>query len=89
MAGMDLDAGQVDLPGPVFDIQHADGGLPGGDDLPPVRVEGALVKRALDLFVPPPDGRDVLAHGGLMRIKNNHACPISGTFYDRGHLRAS
>jgi hypothetical protein len=68
MAGVDFDAGQVDLPGAVLDIQHADVSLPGGDDLPSVRVEGALMKRALDLLVPPPDRRDVLAHGGLVKL---------------------
>src|SRR6202035_3410795 len=66
--GVDFDAGQVDLPGAVVDIQHADIGLPGGDDLPSVRVEGALMKRALDLLVPPPDRRNVLAHGGLVQL---------------------
>jgi hypothetical protein len=49
----DFDAGQVDLPGAVVDIQHADTSLPGGDDLPSVQVESALMKRALDLLVPP------------------------------------
>src|SRR5260370_15672766 len=68
MAGVEFDARQVDLPRAVVDIQHADIGLPGGDDLPSVRVEGALVKRALDLLVPPPDRRDVLAHGGPVQL---------------------
>jgi hypothetical protein len=31
--GADLDAGQVDLAGALFDVEHADVGL-GGDDLP-------------------------------------------------------
>jgi hypothetical protein len=39
--------------GAVVDIQHADIVLPGGDDLPSVLVEGALMKCALDLLVPP------------------------------------
>ena len=47
------DAGQVDRPGAVVDIQHADIGLPGGNDLPSVRVEGTLMKRVLDLLVHP------------------------------------
>jgi len=68
MAGVDFDAGQVDLPRAVVDVQHADISLPGGDDLPPVRVEGALMKGTLDLFVPPPDRRDVVAHGGLVQL---------------------
>jgi hypothetical protein len=67
MAGVDFDARQVDLPRAVVDIQHADPGLPGGDDLPSARVEGAVMKRALNLLVPPPDRRDVLAHGGLVQ----------------------
>ena len=53
IAGIDLDAGQVDLPGAVINIQDAGTGLPGSDDLPPVRVEGALVKCALDLLITP------------------------------------
>jgi len=53
MAGVDFDAGQVDLPGAVVDVQHVDTGLPSGDDLPSVQVESALMKRALDLLVPP------------------------------------
>jgi hypothetical protein len=40
-------------PRAVVDIQQAGIGLPGGDDLPSVRVEGALMKGALDLLVPP------------------------------------
>src|SRR2546429_8551382 len=67
MAGVDFDARQVDLPRTVLDIQHADIGLPGGDDLPPVRVEGAVMKRALNPLIPPPDRRDVVAHGGLVQ----------------------
>jgi hypothetical protein len=53
VARVDFDAGQVDLPGTVIDIQHADIGLPSVDDLPSARVEGALMERALDLLVPP------------------------------------
>ena len=53
MAGVDFDPGQVDLPGAVAGIQHADISLPSGDDLPSVRVESALMKRALDLLVHP------------------------------------
>jgi hypothetical protein len=68
MAGVDLDAGQVNLPEAVLDIQHADVGLPGGDDLPSVRAECTLMKDALDLLVPPLDRRDVLAHGGLVQL---------------------
>ena len=68
MAGVDFDSGQVDLPGAVVDIQHADIGLPSGDDLPSAHVEGAIMKRALDLLIPPPDRRDVLAHGGLVQL---------------------
>jgi len=68
MPGVDFDAGQVDLPRAVVDIQHADIGVPGGDDLPSVRVEGAVMRRALDLLVPPPDRHDVLAHGGLVQL---------------------
>jgi len=37
----------------VVDIQHADIGLPSGDDLLWALVEAALMKRALDLFVTP------------------------------------
>jgi hypothetical protein len=68
MAGVDFDAGQVDLPGAVAGIQHADTGLPSGDDLPSVRVESALMKRALNLLVPPPDRRDAFAHGSLVQL---------------------
>jgi hypothetical protein len=68
MAGVNFDAGQVDLPGALADIQHSDIGLPVGDDLPSARVEGALMKRALDLLVPSPHRRDVLAHGGLVQL---------------------
>jgi hypothetical protein len=68
MARVDFDAGQVDLPGAVVNIQHADISLPGGNDLPSVRVEGTLMKSALDLLVPPPDRRDVLAHGVLVQL---------------------
>ena len=39
MVGVEFDAGQVDLPWAVLDIQHAGIGLPGGDDLPSVRVK--------------------------------------------------
>ena len=67
MAGVDLDARQVDLAGTVVDIQHADAGLPGCDDLPPVRVEGAVMKRALNLLVPSPGRRDVVAHSRLVQ----------------------
>jgi hypothetical protein len=49
MVRVDLDAGQVDLARAVIDIQHADIVLPAGDDLPSVHVEGARMKRALDL----------------------------------------
>ena len=38
---------------------HADHGEPD---------ESALMKRALDLLVPPPDRRDVLAHGSLVQL---------------------
>jgi hypothetical protein len=48
-----LDAGQAGLPGAVDGIQHAGTGLPSGDDLPSVRVESALMKRAPDLLIPP------------------------------------
>ena len=44
-----------------------DAGLPGGDDLPPVRVEGAVMKRALNLLVPSLGRRDVVAHGRLVQ----------------------
>jgi len=67
MAGAGLDARQVDLAGTAAGIQHADAGLPGGDDLPPVRVEGAVMKRALNLLVPSPGRRDVVAHGRLVQ----------------------
>jgi hypothetical protein len=42
--------------------------LASGDDLRSARVKGALVKRALDLLVPLPDRRDVLAHRGLVQL---------------------
>ena len=65
MVRVDFDAGQVDLARAVVDIQHADIGLPVGDDLPSVHVEGARMKRALDLLVPPPDRGDVGAMAAL------------------------
>jgi hypothetical protein len=67
MAGIDFDARQVDLPRTVVDIQHADIGPAGGDDLPSARVEGAVMKRALNLLVPPPDRRDVVTHRSLVQ----------------------
>jgi MFS family permease len=69
MAGEDLDAGEVDLARPVFDVQHADICPAGGDDLPAVRVEPAGVEATLALLVPPPDRGDVAAHGGLVQAE--------------------
>ena len=37
----------------VTGIQNADTGLPGRDDLPSAQAEGAVMKRALDLLIPP------------------------------------
>jgi hypothetical protein len=39
------------------------------DDLPAARGEPAIVGVALALLVPPPDGGDVLNHGGLVQLK--------------------
>src|ERR1022692_748490 len=59
--GVNLDPGQVDLAGAVFDVKHADVLPADGDDLPAVRVEGPCLEVPLDLLVPPPDHGDVLA----------------------------
>src|SRR6185312_8193229 len=66
MAGADPDARPADLAGTAAGIQHAGAGRPGGDDLPPVRVEGAVMTRALTLLLPSPGRRDVIAHGRLV-----------------------
>src|SRR5712691_9692714 len=68
MAGEDFDAGEVDLGGTVFDVEHADVCPAGGDDLPAARIEPAGVEAPLDLLVPSPDRGDVAAHGGLVQL---------------------
>src|ERR1022692_3393581 len=69
MAGMDLDAGEVDLAGTVFDVEHADVRSAGGDDLPAALVKPAGVVVMLALFVPSPDRGDVAAHGGFVQLE--------------------
>src|SRR5215469_1486006 len=65
----DLDVAEVDLGGPAFDVDHADVRPVGGDDPPAAGIEGTVVIGALPLFIPPPDGRDVAAHGGLVQLE--------------------
>src|SRR5712691_7035487 len=69
MAGEDFDAGEVDLGGTVFDVEHADVCPAGGDDLPAARIEPAGVEATLALLVPSPDRGDVAAHGGLVQAE--------------------
>jgi hypothetical protein len=66
---VDLDAGEVDLAGTVFDVEHADVCPADGDDLPALRVEPAGVESTLALFVPSSDRGDVAAHGGLVQLE--------------------
>jgi hypothetical protein len=67
--GVDFDAGEVDLGGPVFDVDHADVCPVGGNDLPVSWLELAGVGVPLALLVPSPDGGDVFAHGGLVQLE--------------------
>jgi hypothetical protein len=66
MIGEGFDAGEVDLCGTVFDVEHADVCPADGDDLPAAGVEGAGVETTLDLLVLSPDRGDVFTHGGLV-----------------------
>lgn len=61
MIGVDFDAGEVDLDGAVFDVEHADACPAGGDDLPAARVEGTLPSRRSSLHQVNRD-LDYLAH---------------------------
>lgn len=70
MVGADFDAVQVDLGGPVFDVDHSDV-CPVGDDLPPPGVELAGVGVPLALLVPSPDGGDVPPMAALCNWKQN------------------
>src|SRR6516165_1989058 len=78
IVGMDLDARNVDLAGPVFDVEHADVCLTGGDDLPPAPVESASVGSTLRLVVPPPDRGDVVTHGRLVQLVAEFAVSRGG-----------
>lgn len=69
LAGVDLDACEVDLTGPVFDVEHADVCPAEGDDLPAAWAERAGVELALDLLIPPPGRGDVAAQGGLVQLE--------------------
>src|SRR6266571_335090 len=89
MAGVDLDAGEVDLGGTVFDVQHADVCPAGGDDLPAARVEPAGVEATLALLVPSPDRGDVAAHGCLVQLEAELAVGGGGRPQrDAGHAAA-
>src|SRR5258708_24859637 len=69
MVREDVDAGEVDLVRAAVGVEHADVCAVGRDDLPAARLEGADVETALDLVVPAPDRRDVVAHGGLVQLE--------------------
>jgi hypothetical protein len=89
MPGVDLDAGEVDLAGAVFDAEHADVCPARGDDLPVAGVEGAGVEVALDFLVPSPDRGDVADHGGFMQPEAELAVGGSGRPQrDSGHTAA-
>src|SRR5215831_15313810 len=89
IAGEDLDAAQVDLGRTPLDVDHADVGSVGGDDLPAVRVEAAVLETTLALLIPPPGGGDVVAHGGLVQLEAELA--VGGrdrAQLDGGHVAA-
>jgi hypothetical protein len=54
----------ADLAGTAAGIDHAGAGRPGGDDLPPVRADGAVMTRALTLLVPSAGPAHGCADGG-------------------------
>src|SRR5215471_13060828 len=87
--GVDFDAGEVDLGRPVFDVDHADVDPIGCDDLPAVGVERTGMEVTLALLIPPPDGGDVIAHGGLVQLEAELAVGGGGRPQrDGGHAAA-
>ena len=80
---------EVDLAGTVFDVEHAYVRPAIGDDLPAIRVERTGVGATLARLIPPPDGGDVVAHGGLVQPVAELAVGGGGRpQHDRSHAAA-